>query len=61
LLSQNGEVQFDLWAANRLILEEAGLRRIEGSGLCTACHLEDWYSHRAECGKTGRFGVLMGL
>jgi polyphenol oxidase len=61
LLSQNGEVQFDLWAANRLILEEAGLRRIESSGLCTACHLEDWYSHRAECGKTGRFGVLMGL
>jgi polyphenol oxidase len=61
LLSQNGEVQFDLWAANRLILEEAGVRRIENSGLCTACHVEEWYSHRAESGKTGRFGVLMGL
>jgi polyphenol oxidase len=61
LISANGEVKFDLWAANRLILEEAGIRRIETSGLCTACDTGDWYSHRAEAGKTGRFGVLMGL
>jgi polyphenol oxidase len=61
LISSNGAVKFDMWAANRLILEEAGLRRIETSGLCTACSISDWYSHRAEAGKTGRFGVLMGL
>jgi YfiH family protein len=54
-------VQFDLWAANRLILEQCGLRKIELAGLCTACHLDDWYSHRGEAGKTGRFGVLIGL
>ena len=29
--------------------------------ICTACHTEDWFSHRAEKGKTGRFGALIGL
>ena len=53
--------KFDLWAANRLILEQAGLEQIETSGICTACNPEDWYSHRGEKGKTGRFGVLIGL
>jgi YfiH family protein len=61
LPSANGGVQFDLWAANRLILEECGVRQIELAGLCTVCHREDWYSHRGEKGRTGRFGVLMGL
>jgi copper oxidase (laccase) domain-containing protein len=44
-----------------LILEECGVRQIELAGLCTVCHREDWYSHRGEKGRTGRFGVLMGL
>jgi YfiH family protein len=61
LPSANGGVQFDLWAANQLILEECGVRQIEMAGICTACHQEDWYSHRGEKGQTGRFGVLMGL
>jgi YfiH family protein len=61
LPSANGGVQFDLWAANRLILEECGVRQIELAGICTVCHQEDWYSHRGEKGQTGRFGVLMGL
>jgi len=66
LKSQNGTdgeigVQFDLWGANRLILEQAGVRQIEVSEICTACHLEDWYSHRAEKGRTGRFGAIIGL
>jgi YfiH family protein len=57
----NGSTHFDLWAANRLLLEQAGVRQIEISGLCTACHTEDWYSHRAERGSTGRFGALIAL
>jgi len=63
LTSRSAEkrVQFDLWAANRLILEQVGVRRIEVSGICTACHLEDWYSHRGEQGKTGRFGALIAI
>ena len=61
LLSDNGAVHFDLWSANRLQLERMGLRMIEMSGICTACHPEDWYSHRGEHGKTGRFGALIAL
>jgi hypothetical protein len=57
---QNG-VKFDLWAANRLILEQSGVHQIELAGLCTVCNPEDWFSHRGEGGKTGRFGVLIGL
>jgi YfiH family protein len=62
LLPNYGEAtHFDLWAANRLILEKAGVRQIEIAGLCTACHTDDWYSHRAEQGKTGRFGMILHL
>jgi hypothetical protein len=61
LPSNNGKVQFDLWAANRLVLEDAGVQRIEVAGLCTACDLENWYSHRAENGRTGRFGAIITL
>ena len=51
----------DLWAANRLILEQAGVKDIEIAGLCTACNLNDWYSYRAEDSRTGRFGALIAL
>jgi YfiH family protein len=61
LRSRRGGLYLDLWAANALHLERAGIRRVEVAGLCTACHLEDWYSHRAEHGRTGRFGALIAL
>jgi len=62
LLVRHGDrTHFDLWEANRLLLAQAGLRQIEISGLCTACHPEDWYSHRAQKGRTGRFGGLIAL
>lgn len=51
----------DLWAANRMLLEEAGVKHIETAGICTACCVEDWYSHRAEHGRTGRFGAIIAL
>jgi hypothetical protein len=51
----------DLWQANQFVLRKAGVRTIEVAGICTACHPEDWYSHRAEGGVTGRFGVLMAI
>lgn len=54
-------VQFDLWQANRLILERSGVHQVEIAGLCTACHIDDWFSHRGEQGKTGRFGALVAL
>jgi YfiH family protein len=59
--SLDSGVKFDLWNANRLVLREAGVNSIEVAGICTACFPEDWYSHRGEKGRTGRFGALIGL
>ncbi len=58
---KNGAVHFDLWRANQIVLEECGVRQIEQSGQCTFCNNEEWYSHRAEKGQTGRFGALLAL
>ncbi|NMC12123.1 MAG: peptidoglycan editing factor PgeF [Chloroflexi bacterium] len=59
--NENGHYLFNLWEANKYLLEKAGVEHIEVSGICTACHLEEWFSHRGEAGKTGRFGVMIGL
>ncbi len=61
LQTRDGAFYLDLWRANFNQLRRAGVEQIEVSEICTACHLEDWYSHRAEKGKTGRFGALMAL
>jgi purine-nucleoside/S-methyl-5'-thioadenosine phosphorylase / adenosine deaminase len=61
ILERQGKQHFDLWAANRFILEQAGVQNIEMANLCTVCHTEDWYSHRAENGQTGRFGALIAI
>jgi polyphenol oxidase len=61
LADHKGHTHFDLWSANRLYLERAGVRHIEIANLCTACATDDWFSHRTEKGRTGRFGVMFGL
>lgn len=61
LQTRNGSTYLDLWTANVIQLQNAGVEQIQVSGVCTACHLDDWFSHRAEKGKTGRFGALMAL
>jgi len=61
LKSHNGKIHFDLWKTNRLLLEKAGVEKIEVAEICTACHTDDWFSHRAEKGRTGRFGALITL
>ncbi len=52
-----GKAYFDLWAANRIDLEEAGVSgaRIEISGVDSGERLGEFYSHRREGGQTGRF------
>jgi YfiH family protein len=59
--TRNGTTFLDLWAANTAQLRQSGVKHIEVSGLCTACHTADWFSHRAEKGRTGRFGALIAL
>lgn len=58
---RDGKIYLDLWRANALQLQKMGVEQIQISGLCTACHLDDWYSHRAEKGRTGRFGALIAM
>jgi YfiH family protein len=57
----DGKIHFNLWLANQYLLQKQGVKSIECSRICTACHTEDWYSHRAENGSTGRFGALIAL
>ncbi len=57
----NGRVHLDLPAAVQAQLNAAGVERIEDAGLCTACRVDEFFSHRAEHGRTGRFGIVMEL
>ena len=61
LLRQEGRTHLDLWAANTYALRQAGVGQVEVSGLCTACHNRDFFSHRADGPRTGRFGALLAL
>ncbi len=53
--------QVDLWRAATSQLNAAGVHQVEIAGLCTASNTHEWFSHRAERGKTGRFGALLML
>jgi YfiH family protein len=61
LSRRGGGIHLDLWSANEFLLRRSGVENVERSGVCTACHTADWFSHRAEHGRTGRFGALMWL
>jgi len=54
-------VMLDLWAANAALLEEAGVSaaRIENPRVCTACHLDTFYSYRK--GHKGRLATIAAL
>jgi YfiH family protein len=56
-----GGWRLDLSAANAQQLTAAGMHHIEQAGLCTACHTDEFFSHRAEGGRTGRFAVMVYL
>jgi YfiH family protein len=57
----NGATHLDLWSANTSLLKSEGVESIEVCGICTAAHPEDWYSHRGERGRTGRFCAVFAL
>ncbi|GCE05386.1 peptidoglycan editing factor PgeF [Dictyobacter aurantiacus] len=56
-------LRLDLQEANRQQLLMAGLtaEHIEVMRICTGCQTEQFFSHRKENGKTGRFVVIMAL
>ena len=59
LIKKDRRIHLDLRIANRIILQKCGIKKIQNSNICTACNISDWYSHRAENGKTGRFAAVI--
>ena len=59
----SGKRHIDLWAANRLMLEEAGLQaaHIDVTDSCCYDHNTDFFSSRRDAGKTGRMGTFVVL
>jgi YfiH family protein len=55
--------QFDLSAANRLLLGRVGVRpeRVEASPVCTLKDGDRWFSHRGQGPATGRFAAIIAL
>ena len=53
----------DLWEANKISLQESGLKDINIyiSRLCTHCSQEYFFSHRRDKGHTGRMAAVIGL
>jgi copper oxidase (laccase) domain-containing protein len=59
----NGKYMLDLWTANRLILESAGIPRenICVTDLCTCCNSQFFHSHRASGGNRGNLAAVIAL
>lgn len=57
------KIFLDLAEANRRQLMDAGVtkKNIVDLGLCTACRVDLFFSHRAEKGKTGRMMATVGI
>ena len=57
----DGSAFFDLWLANQLDFQRMGVENVKVLRLCTYDNTDEFFSHRAEQGKTGRFGVVISL
>ncbi|MEJ2290188.1 MAG: peptidoglycan editing factor PgeF [Deinococcales bacterium] len=58
-----GRHRLDLVAANRFVLEGAGVRpqRVWSAAACTHCEPDRFYSHRRDAGVTGRHWAFIGV
>ena len=62
LLPKSGDkYQLDLWTANRIVLEEAGIlpSHLAVTNVCTCCNPTLLFSHRASKGKRGNLGAFL--
>jgi YfiH family protein len=59
--AHDGTAYLDLWQANRLDVQRAGVEQVEIAEICTAERMDEFFSHRAEKGRTGRFGAVLSL
>ena len=60
---EDGKYQLNLWRANELIFEEAGILKEHYSttNVCTCCNPGYLFSHRASRGKRGNLGAFLQL
>ena len=56
-----GRPRLDLAGTAAEVLRAAGVRRIDASDLCTACHSERFYSHRRDGPRTGRQAAVAAI
>lgn len=59
----NGKYQLNLWKANELVLQEAGIlpEHLAVTNLCTCCNPELLFSHRASKGNRGNLAAFIAL
>lgn len=57
----DGTFYLDLKKINAAQFVEQNVKSVENSEVCTACEPENWFSHRRDHGKTGRFGAFIRL
>ena len=53
--------EMDLWTGIECQLRAAGVSEIHNPRVCTACHLDRYFSYRAEKGNTGRMFAVLSL
>jgi copper oxidase (laccase) domain-containing protein len=53
--------EMDLWNCLEQQLRHAGVTDIHNPRICTACHLDHYFSYRAEKGQTGRMFAVLAL
>lgn len=60
---RDGRMYFDLWNANRLQLEHAGVpvAQVEVAGICTMTRTDVFYSFRREGAGCGHFGLMAAV
>jgi copper oxidase (laccase) domain-containing protein len=53
--------EIDIWNGIEQQLRDAGVTDIHNPRVCTACHLDRYFSYRVEKGNTGRLFALISL
>ena len=60
---ENGKYQLNLWRANELALQQAGVpkHQIQTTDICTCCNSRYLFSHRATAGRRGNLAAFLEL
>ena len=53
--------EMDIWGDLERQLRQAGVSDVHNPCICTACHLDRYFSYRAEKGQTGRMFAVLAL